>query len=266
MNNSRSRRIVLLLDCCYAGAFEHGLISCGGGDLGLAERLGGQGRAVVTASSALEYAFENGELAEAADAQESHFTGALVRGLETGEADRDQDGLVSLEELYDYTYQQVVTQGKGQTPGRWEFGLQGALYVARRPVPVTQAAALEPEVEDALAHPLPAVRAGIVPLLGTMAAARHQGRALAARQSLERLLRDDGATWGMPTCRRHRTPATSSRRPTSPDRPPDPVPDGCSRGRSCWSRPWRLRWSCCPRAGIRRSRTRTPRRPGRPQA
>ena len=42
-------------------------------------------------------------------------------------------------------------------------------------IPVTQAAPLEPEVEDALAHPLPAVRASVVPLLGTLAAARHQG-------------------------------------------------------------------------------------------
>ena len=193
MNKSRSRRIVLLLDCCYAGAFEHGLISRGGGDLGLAERLGGQGRAVITASSALEYAFENGELAEEPDARESHFTGALVRGLETGEADRDQDGLVSLDELYEYTYEQVVTQGKGQTPGKWEFGLQGTLYIARRRVPVTRAAPLESEVEDALAHPLPAVRASVVPLLGAMVVGRHQGRALAARQALEGLLTDDSS-------------------------------------------------------------------------
>jgi len=208
MNNSRSRRIVLLLDCCYAGAFEHGLISRGSGDLGLAERLGGQGRAVITASSALEYAFENGELAEEPDARESHFTGALVRGLETGEADRDQDGLVSLEELYDYTYEQVVTQGKGQTPGKWEFGLQGTLYIARRRVPVTRAAPLESEVEDALAHPLPAVRASVVPLLGAMVVGRHQGRALAAQQALERLLQDDSATVRAAAATALRTPPT----------------------------------------------------------
>ena len=60
MSRSRSRRVVLLLDCCYAGAFERGLVARAGPELGIAQQLGGRGRAVITASSAMEYAFEAG--------------------------------------------------------------------------------------------------------------------------------------------------------------------------------------------------------------
>ena len=80
---------------------------------------------MITASSAMEYAFEAGELADAREAPPSVFTSALVQGLETGEADRDQDGLVALDELYDYVYDQVRAATPNQTPGKWAFGVEG---------------------------------------------------------------------------------------------------------------------------------------------
>ena len=57
LNSARSRRIVLLLDCCFSGAFTRGLLARGGRDLDLAERFQARGRAVLTASGALEYAW-----------------------------------------------------------------------------------------------------------------------------------------------------------------------------------------------------------------
>jgi hypothetical protein len=66
MNRSRSRRVVLLLDCCYAGAFERGMTARAGTGIGIGEQFGGRGRAVITASSAMEYAFEVTELAREA--------------------------------------------------------------------------------------------------------------------------------------------------------------------------------------------------------
>ena len=65
--------------------------------------------------------------------QPSIFTGALVEGLTTGEADRDQDGQVSLAELYDYVFERVRAESPNQTPGKWEFGLQGELYPREEP-------------------------------------------------------------------------------------------------------------------------------------
>jgi uncharacterized caspase-like protein len=132
MNRSRSRRIILLLDCCYAGAFERGMVARAGMDVGIETQLGGRGRVVITASSALEYAFEGTDLTDSKEPKPSVFTNALVEGLETGDADRDQDGYVALDELYDYVYDKVREATPHQTPGMWAFGVQGDLYVAHR--------------------------------------------------------------------------------------------------------------------------------------
>ena len=141
MSRSRSRRVVLLLDCCYAGAFERGLVARAGVEMGIEQQFGGRGRAVITASSAMEYAFEAGELADTREVPPSVFTSALVQGLETGEADRDQDGLVGLDELYDYVYDKVRAATPNQTPGKWTFGMEGELYIARRSPPGDHACA-----------------------------------------------------------------------------------------------------------------------------
>ena len=39
------------------------------------------------------------------------FTAALVRGLRTGAADTDHDGLVSVDEAYTYVFDQVKADG-----------------------------------------------------------------------------------------------------------------------------------------------------------
>jgi hypothetical protein len=191
MNRSRSRRVVLLLDCCYAGAFERGMTARAGTGIGIGEQFGGRGRAVITASSAMEYAFEGDQLADTREQAPSVFTSALVEGLETGEADRDQDGLVALDELYDYVYDKVRAVTPHQTPGKWTFGVQGELVIARRSHPVTTPVPLPPELQEAVDSPFAGVRAGVVPELARLLRNRHAGLALAARLTLERLTRDD---------------------------------------------------------------------------
>lgn len=91
MTNSRSRRIVLLLDCCYSGAFAHGMTAKAGEGVEVRERFEGSGRAVLTASRAMEYSFEGEEFS--GEGKASVFTSAVVKALETGEADRDGDRL-----------------------------------------------------------------------------------------------------------------------------------------------------------------------------
>jgi hypothetical protein len=191
MGRSRSRRVVLLLDCCYAGAFERGMTARAGAGMDIEEQFGGRGRAVITASSAMEYAFEGDQLADAREQVPSVFTSALVEGLETGEADRDQDGLVALDELYDYVYDKVRAVTPNQTPGKWTFGVQGELVIARRSRPVTTPAPLPPELQEAADSPFAGVRAGVVPELARLLRSRHAGLALAARLTLERLADDD---------------------------------------------------------------------------
>jgi MFS family permease len=192
MGRSRSRRIVLLLDCCYAGAFERGMLARGGSSgVAIEEQLGGRGRAVITASSAMEYAFEGGDLRDENDSSPSVFTSALVEGLRTGDADRDQDGSVALDELYEYVYEKVRAETPNQTPGKWVFGVQGDLVIARRARPVTSPAPLETELQEAVDSAFASVRLAVLPELGRLARGRHEGRALAARMTLERLAHDD---------------------------------------------------------------------------
>jgi uncharacterized caspase-like protein len=139
MTQSRSRRIVLLLDCCYGGAFGRGLGRRAGESVDVQEPLSGSGRVVLTASNAMEYSYEGDELH--GQGSPSVFTAALVRGLRTGEADLDGDQQVSVDELYDYVYEAVRRDTPHMTPSR--FGLvEGRLIIARNPRSPAAAGAL----------------------------------------------------------------------------------------------------------------------------
>ncbi|WP_182900611.1 caspase, EACC1-associated type [Microbispora sp. H10830] len=194
MSRSRSRRMILLLDCCYAGAWARGALPRAGMGVHVEEQFGGHGRVVITASNAMEYAFDGTELADAQEQAPSVFTRALVEGLESGDADRDQDGYVGIDELYDYVYDQVRQTTPGQTPGKWAFDLQGDLYVARRARPVTVPSPLPAELQAVIENSLPRVRAGAVEELRRLLRSRHEGLALAARLALQELADDDSRT------------------------------------------------------------------------
>ncbi|WP_405720535.1 caspase family protein [Streptomyces sp. NBC_01537] len=133
---TRARSIALFLDCCYGGAFSQGATARAAGDAHVldsfaGEKLGGgRGWAVITASNSMEYAFEGSQLAEDAGARPSVFTSAVVSGLATGEADLDEDGRISLDELYEYVYDRVRQENPNQTPSR-SVDMQGDLYLAR---------------------------------------------------------------------------------------------------------------------------------------
>lgn len=190
MTRSRSRRIVLLLDCCYSGAFATGLMSRAGDRVDIKERFDGRGRIVLTASSAMEYSFEGDELA--GQGRPSVFTSAVVRGLATGEADRNRDGWISVDELYDYAYDEVRAVTPSQTPGKWVFDVQGDLYVARSGLePEPQEVALPADLVAATKSPFANIRAGAAAELAGLLAGPDEGLATAAREALEELEQDD---------------------------------------------------------------------------
>jgi Caspase domain len=133
MDASRSRKVVLLLDCCYSGAFASGLLARAAPTVDVQERFAGRGRVVITASTAMEYAFEvSTDTAISGAGTPSLFTSAVVRGLRTGEADLDADGQVSVHELYDYVFEQVQLANSGQTPSMISH-IEGDLYIATSP-------------------------------------------------------------------------------------------------------------------------------------
>jgi uncharacterized caspase-like protein len=63
IDRCRSRRTVVLLDCCFSGSFPFGMRARGGG-VDAPEQLQGRGRVIITASNAMEYAYEGDRLVE----------------------------------------------------------------------------------------------------------------------------------------------------------------------------------------------------------
>jgi hypothetical protein len=194
MSRSRSGCVVLLLDCCYAGAFARGM-SRSAGDVDVTDRFGGRGRAVITASTALQYAFEGDSPAapQGVDSP-SVFTRALVDGLRSGDADRDSDGIISLDELYAHVHDEVTRVNPDQTPQKWLFDVAGDLYVARRATPVTVPSKLPTELEGTMHSLLAWERVSVVEPLQSLLTGAHPGRALAARLALEDLAEHDDST------------------------------------------------------------------------
>lgn len=61
MGNSRSRHQVIILDCCFSGAFAENLLARDDGSVDVKTQLGGEGRAVLTSSTSTQYSFEQKE-------------------------------------------------------------------------------------------------------------------------------------------------------------------------------------------------------------
>ncbi|MEO3765674.1 DnaJ C-terminal domain-containing protein [Streptomyces sp. B5E4] len=131
LERCRARTVVVLLDCCYSGAFLTG--AKGDDQVHLRDELAGSGRVVLTATSRTEYAWE-GDRLESTAPQPSLFTGALIEGLATGAADLDGDGRITVTELYDYVYESLHRAGIRQRPRMWA-DVEYQVVIARVPPP-----------------------------------------------------------------------------------------------------------------------------------
>lgn len=186
MDYSRSRRIVLMLDCCYSGAFAEGAKGDLSVDVG---QLGGQGRVVLTASNSVQYSFDG--KAVSGEVTPSVFTRAVVDGLSTGEADLDGDNVISVDELYEYVRDRVAEINPRQTPGKKIFEGYGELVLANSPRRAVEPKAVPADIAAALASADVTMRLGGVERTAELAGSADEGIALGARMALERLLDDD---------------------------------------------------------------------------
>jgi hypothetical protein len=189
MDRSASKRLVLVLDCCHSGAFGYGAKAAQGAAVGTATAFEGtgRGRVVLTATDSTQYAWEGDQVL--GEVETSLFTHYMIEGLRTGAADRDEDGLITIDELYDYVYDHVLNETPKQTPGKWAFGQQGEIVIAHNAA--ASRTKLPPEIEEAVRSALPSVRLEAVRELDNILRGRHAGRSNAAREMLKRLAEDD---------------------------------------------------------------------------
>lgn len=190
MDQSRSRRQVLILDCCNSGAFQQGTKAATGVSVGTASAFeGGYGRIILTASDSTQFAWEGDKVIGETD--NSLFTHFLVEGL-GGEADLDGDGRITVDELYDYAYEKVKLATPKQTPSKFSSKQQGEIILRQnirveesRPVP------LPTPLLDSIENPFADIRLGAVQQLTKLLNGKNLGMARSAREALERIAEED---------------------------------------------------------------------------
>ncbi|MBD2016519.1 GUN4 domain-containing protein [Microcoleus sp. FACHB-53] len=110
MSYSRARRQVVILDCCFSGAFAEGLLAKDDASVDIRTQLGGEGRVILTSSTSTQYSFAQ----EGSDL--SIYTRFLVEGIETGAADLDEDDVISADELHEYASIRVQKASPAMKP------------------------------------------------------------------------------------------------------------------------------------------------------
>jgi len=188
MDACRSTRQILVLDCCHAGAFGRG---AKGTSINVGSKFEGDGsaRVILTATDATQFAWEGDQII--GDARCSAFTHFLVEGLETGAADENGSGEITVDELFHYASRCIREHGAAQTPQMWTFGQTGRIVVAKRVGHLVVAVPAD-IVEDARSgnerH-----RWAVLPTLAGLLASDHVDTAYGARTLLVVLLDDPSA-------------------------------------------------------------------------
>lgn len=128
MSNSCSKREVVILDCCFSGAFAEGMLARDDGFVDVRNQLGGEGRAILTSSTSTQYSFEQ----QGADT--STYTYYIVDGLNTGAADRDENGWISVDELHEYAKNKVQEVAPAMKPEIYAIKEGYKINIAKAPI------------------------------------------------------------------------------------------------------------------------------------
>ncbi|MDQ0763070.1 caspase, EACC1-associated type [Streptomyces canus] len=223
-----SRQKVLILDCCYAGAFgARG--TKGDTSIQALERFQGRGRTVLTATDATQYSFEGNEAH--GHAAQSVFTRHLVEGLRDGSADLDGDGDITLDELYSYVHDRVVEEMPQQRPKRQD-NVEGRTVIASN-INWTLPAYLR----NAIGSPLAQDRLGALDGLVHLHRIGNDRVRTAVAEELRHLTDDDSKLVSRAAAERLRAlvappdavqvvePAPRPAQPTTPQAVPPPAPE-----------------------------------------
>ncbi|WP_432938293.1 caspase, EACC1-associated type [Kribbella sp. CA-253562] len=215
LEDGSSRQKILILDCCYSGAYATQQYAKADTAVHTMAALGGRGRMVLTASDSTQYAFEGSLLHGAA--QQSVFTRHLVDGLRSGDADLDRDGDITVDELYDYVYRHVTAEQPNQRPKKLS-NVEGETVIA-----ANVRWSLPEAITTALESPLPAVRQSAVSPLALLLTANNERVRRTARARLQEL-RDDDSRAVAAAAEAALSPPTPNREARSSPSPPGIMP------------------------------------------
>lgn len=119
------RRVLVVLDCCYSGAagaqMTRDSVLSKLNDMEHAQP-DGKGLYVLSSSGAAETTKEGAECGV--------FTGHLINGIVSGEADTDQDGRITVQDVARYLQRKVPEDAPGQTPHLSSQAVTGSFVVA----------------------------------------------------------------------------------------------------------------------------------------
>ncbi|MCX4813851.1 caspase family protein [Streptomyces sp. NBC_01239] len=192
INDTQARRLVIILDSCFSGAFGRELmaksisLSEGTPDEFTDEFLEGTGHAILAASSPIQYALEDGSN----NSPTSVFTRAICDGIATGAADVDADGWISLSDLFEYSSKEVSARYPLQTPQMSCFGIDRDLKLMRAPSQPTTYADFDADIEEASKSIHPELRIAAATALGKITHSQNRERAASALRKLRKLRND----------------------------------------------------------------------------
>ncbi len=173
LDECEAHQVVLVLDCCHAGAF------------GLDPRQrANSDRIVLLACGASEYAHEGEQ--DRTGTGPSLFARAFFEGIETGGADTDDNGWITVREAFDYAVRSLRESGARQTP-QMRTGTTGDLMLCRAP---SRPGTLTADISSLLRSGIPAARGVAVQELSRWLVSAEPARIETAERTLSMLRHD----------------------------------------------------------------------------
>ena len=182
ISDSLSKRVVVILDCCFSGAFNQGAMSGSIEKIPIRESFdyGGSGQVVLTSTDETRLAWEEDpNLPNISHSVFSHF---LIQGLKDGSADKDGNGLITADELFEFACENVMRAVPKQRPQKYSFKNTQEIVLAKNPF----IRSLEADLRSELSSKEPLVRSGAAHRLFEILSPADNGPAL-AREALDAL-------------------------------------------------------------------------------
>lgn len=125
LHKSRSKHIIIILDCCFSGTLGDGEKTGNENSSVIFEKLSGETTAILASSSSIQFSFQS--------QRNSLFTQHIIGGIISGLADEDNDGLIAVDELFRYAERKVKEDKPEQSPSLFIRAHEARLFITKNP-------------------------------------------------------------------------------------------------------------------------------------